>query len=919
MKGLAFLICLASLAATSFSQDTFSWRYYRPTNTGIQGDSCEAIYLGPDANPWISGYNEGFEEGGIAKFVQAENRWINVSNVDYPVIGHPDFTGISRVSDIDSDASGGLWMATGRGGLYYNPAIGPSSLRRFGDDNSPIHGGWNKGVEVAPDGSVWFSSYSTVWGGGGIAKYMPSTNTWQIFESYGGGPLAIQPKPGGGYYVWTMLNVETARFDSTTGAWTVLPKVNGNPAFLPGKNLTDSSGNTWMYRWTDAVMSEMVIDLRRPNGTWVGVPAAPFDVPFNNASCVRAFAPNNVYVVDGGGQAYRFNGSAWASLGTWNQTVYTYDIDADASGNVWVCGSGGAARRDVVTGAWQRYRVTNTSQYDFFNNDLSLDANGGLYACANAGSGYGGMVKFDGQCWIGINNHHYGLGIEWPFPTDNSTRVYVRPSSGEVVVNPMFNFLHSFNGANWTDLNVGVASVDDVVEDSLGRLWVTYYGNLKVQSGNSWSQIANDILGDKLVIDPSRAGTVVAMGWTSIVRTDGLTTRTWTIEDFPMLDPQSDQFKGVAVADNGILWIGAYTVNLPNNSVIIKLNMNTGSYSVWKKSEGWPFPGEYAMPLAATPDGKIWMQYDSDFLVAQRGLFWFDGTNIGSFPAPPGGEPQWGGLPHAGITDLEVRPISSGYELWMSCASRGIAVLKVINSAPTPTISAINPSSVFVNQGAFTLTVNGTNFVNGVSTVRWNGVAQPTTFVSATQLTANISNATNQTISLVPITVANAALISNSVNLHAQGIVTPTAFAVIRGSTVGGGLSDLLVSDDLRLRVRPDFTGARLDPNIVIEGTFPTQIAVPAELQFNAEVRATAGPNDLKLQCFDYVSNAWIDLVTTTTSTTDTTIIHAVTSSANRYVSGGQMKMRIWVRAQGSNGARSWEAQVDRMFIQVNP
>ena len=160
MKTLS-LACLALLAAVNVAEaaDTYSWRYYRPTNTGIQGDSCEAIHVGPDANPWISGYHEGFEEGGIAKFIVPENRWINVSNVDYSVIGHPDLTAVSRVSDIDGDGAGGLWMSTGRGGLYYDPAVGPSSLRRFGADNSPIHGGWNKGVEVAPDGSVWFSSY----------------------------------------------------------------------------------------------------------------------------------------------------------------------------------------------------------------------------------------------------------------------------------------------------------------------------------------------------------------------------------------------------------------------------------------------------------------------------------------------------------------------------------------------------------------------------------------------------------------------------------------------------------------------------------------------------------------------------------------------------------------------------------------
>ena len=56
--------------------------------------------------------------------------------------------------------------------------------------------------------------------------------------------------------------------------------------------------------------------------------------------------------------------------------------------------------------------------------------------------------------------------------------------------------------------------------------------------------------------------------------------------------------------------------------------------------------------------------------------------NVGSFPSPPGGIPQWGGLPNSNIKDLEVREIPGGYELWMSCLGRGVVVLTVQNSVP---------------------------------------------------------------------------------------------------------------------------------------------------------------------------------------------------------------------------------------------
>jgi hypothetical protein len=56
---------------------------------------------------------------------------------------------------------------------------------------------------------------------------------------------------------------------------------------------------------------------------------------------------------------------------------------------------------------------------------------------------------------------------------------------------------------------------------------------------------------------------------------------------------------------------------------------------------------------------------------------------------------------------------------------------------PAPTLTSLSPASALAGDGAFTLTVNGGNFVSG-STVRWNGAARTTSFVSATQLTAAI-------------------------------------------------------------------------------------------------------------------------------------------------------------------------------------
>lgn len=59
---------------------------------------------------------------------------------------------------------------------------------------------------------------------------------------------------------------------------------------------------------------------------------------------------------------------------------------------------------------------------------------------------------------------------------------------------------------------------------------------------------------------------------------------------------------------------------------------------------------------------------------------------------------------------------------------------------PLPTITNINPQSVFAGSAAFTLSITGSNFVNG-SIARWNGSDRTTTFVDASHLTTSIQAA----------------------------------------------------------------------------------------------------------------------------------------------------------------------------------
>ncbi len=75
---------------------------------------------------------------------------------------------------------------------------------------------------------------------------------------------------------------------------------------------------------------------------------------------------------------------------------------------------------------------------------------------------------------------------------------------------------------------------------------------------------------------------------------------------------------------------------------------------------------------------------------------------------------------------------------------------------PLPTATTIKPSTVTAGSSAFTLEVDGSNFVAG-AVVRINGSARPTVFVNALQLTAAIGSADVAATGQLNITVLNPA------------------------------------------------------------------------------------------------------------------------------------------------------------------
>ena len=98
----------------------------------------------------------------------------------------------------------------------------------------------------------------------------------------------------------------------------------------------------------------------------------------------------------------------------------------------------------------------------------------------------------------------------------------------------------------------------------------------------------------------------------------------------------------------------------------------------------------------------------------------------------------------AAVAALTALTLACGYSSKMMPATAG----------SVPAITQFNPTSATAGEAAFTLTLTGMNF-GTKAVVNWNGAAQTTTDVSATQLTIMVPASAVAASGSVTVTVTN--------------------------------------------------------------------------------------------------------------------------------------------------------------------
>ncbi len=672
--------CGATVSAAA-QEDSFSWQLIRPSMVGVPGDYTQTIFIDDDDSPWIGGYIPFWEEGGLGHF--DGTHWRTLNNVDCPEIGQE--IGAPRFSDVVKTDDGVMWIGSGRGLLRFDPSEEPWCVTRYTPANSGIAGADVSNIDIAPDGTLWMAC--STWGGssqGGLSQYDPATDTWNSWDTSNGLPwwagwdwvdyVAVQPDAGGGYTVWFGSNeMGLTTYKDGLFIWygsPTPPNVDPLPYGTLGEDPVADNGDMLMS-------TEAGIAFRHPDGTYTIVGGAPGGLT-TEVAIIQQISGGRVLLGTYYADVFLWEDGVWTYLGDWGSGNHTYTFAEDSTGAIWTGGIGGAAKYE--DGAWQRFRLTNTGMLDYFPEAVAISpVNADVAMTANAAPGVGGfdILHRDGT-WTNANPATYGMGLPWPYPTDNTSALAFR-DSGNLLFAPTNNGVKELTGEG--DYIEHVANgwpIEHIAVAGNGRAWAATSRStvFRERADGSWQQLGTGDgvpVGDisDIVADPNDPDAVFIGAAFGIVRTDGVAWELTPREAVGLnLDTLGYHVWAFDIAADGTFWIAS-------GIGLFHYDPDTGLYDTYDLSNS-ALPSDDIHDVEVAPDGSVWISM-------------FDGT----FPYPGGvarlKDGEWtvwsqgaSPLPHNQIWDMESHPVPGGYEMWIACASEAMAVITVETTGLCP-------------------------------------------------------------------------------------------------------------------------------------------------------------------------------------------------------------------------------------------
>lgn len=271
----------------------------------------------------------------------------------------------------------------------------------------------------------------------------------------------------------------------------------------------------------------------------------------------------------------------------------------------------------------------------------------------------------------------------------------------------------------------------------------------------------------------------------------------------------------VAKGNSDVIWVGH------NNGKLFKTINGTAPNPTWVRMDtNGPLPSRWISKVAIDPanPNHVYVSFlgwhdDSVWETTNGGTTWTDiasgklipasvnvialhptvpgwifaGTDLGLFTTTDNGKTWSTTTQGPGTVSVEEITFKDPSTLVIATYGRGMW-MGSITSSGVPHITSLSPSSGIAGGPAMTLTVNGTDF-SAASVVKWSGASRPTTYISPTEIRAEIGAsdlAFAQTVSVQVVTPPPGGGSSNFVNFPINN-PKPVLAAISPDSKVEGG------------------------------------------------------------------------------------------------------------------------------------
>ena len=614
--------------------------------------------------------------------------------------------------------------------------------------------------------------------GGGVFKTTNGGNTWSNAGSGLGGwgirGLAVDPTnsntlyaglSGGGMYKNATGGTGSDWFPVNTGLTDPFIRIV----------LLDKANSNIVYADTDSGLFKTITG----GASWSLVNTS---LPGANALVLDPSNSNTLYAGIGNGQVYKSidGGSTWSAIGSISlpsgKPLLALLIDP-VHANILYAGTNGSGVFKSTNGGASLFAI-NTGLTDTDINTIAL-------APTTPNTLYAGAV--DDGVFKTING-----GTTWSIANrgmiyDSVPVVTVAPSNPSIVYagKQTGDFYKSTDGgANWsrssTVSEIGstpsALAVDPTDPNTVYEAWTAWsVGNAVIKStdgGVNWSTVSNVAGVFAIVIAPTSPHTIYIAGYNAAAcglfspcglfkSTDGGDNWSAANSGLPSritalaLDPSSASTL-YAAADFGMCV-----------DTTCGLYKTTNSANSWSVVMSWPSITTAITCIAIDPTnantlyvcmsgsgvsksttgGTSWSAINNGLTSPNVKSLVIDPTSpntiyagtsdAGVFKSTDGGA-NWSAM-NSGLTYTNVHGLAfdSTPPKTLYAATDGGVFDYEMAGYPIPTITSISPAFAIAGGAGFTLTVNGTNFVNG-SAIRCGTYALPTTFVNSTQLTAAV-------------------------------------------------------------------------------------------------------------------------------------------------------------------------------------